>query len=43
MLISNYIFILDLEPGSNGLGKDIFKARRETCGATYIRGLAVFM
>ena len=27
---SNYIFILDLIPGLNGLDKDIFKARQET-------------
>ena len=27
---SNYIFILDLTPGSNGLGKDKCKTRRET-------------
>ena len=27
---SNYIFILDLTPGFNGLGKDNYKTRRET-------------
>ena len=28
---SNYIFILDLTPSFNGLGKDNYKMRRETC------------
>ena len=27
---SNYIFILDLTPGVNGLGKDNYKTRQET-------------
>ena len=43
---SNYIFILDLTPGFNGLGKDNCKTRRETFkhwdfGAPYLRGLMV--
>ena len=42
---SIYIFILDLTPSFNGLGKDNCKTRRETLrfgvGATYIRGLTV--
>ena len=42
----NYIFILDLTPGFNGLGKENCKTRRETFtvlgfGASYMRGLTV--
>ena len=45
---SNYIFILDLTPGINGLGKDSCKMRRETFkvlgfDAAYFRGLAVIV
>ena len=42
---SNYIFILDLTPGLNGLGRDNCKARQETFKCwdfvTYTRGLTV--
>ena len=42
---SNYILILDLTPGFNGLGKDNYKTRREPFkfgfGASCIRGLTV--
>ena len=43
---SNYIFILDLTPGFNGLNKDNCKTKRETFkvfgfGAPYTRGLTV--
>ena len=38
--ISNYIFILDLAPGCNGLGKDNCETRREISNFwNYIRGL----
>ena len=42
---SNYIFILDLTCGFNGLGKDNCKMRQKNIkfGVAYIRGLMVVM
>ena len=45
--VVNYIFILDLTPGFNGLGKGNSKTRRETLKvsgfvAHHIRGLTVY-
>ena len=44
---TTYIFILDLTPGFNGMGKDNCKMRRQTFkflgfGVTYTRGLTVY-